>query len=54
MVAQSRLEQYELDYFDGLSDDEIPWDMLGPQFMMKNRRDACTAKGIKWKSGRTC
>ena len=33
-------------YFDGLKDEEIPWGMLGPQFMMKNRRDACAAKGI--------
>mgnify|MGYP000358964471 CR=1 FL=1 len=46
MVSQNRLEQYELDYFDGLKDEEIPWGMLGPQFMMKNRRDACAAKGI--------
>ena len=46
MVSQNRLEQYELDYFDGLKDEEIPWDMPGPQFMMKNRREACAAKGI--------
>ena len=31
MVSQNRLEQYELDYFDGLKDEEIPWDMPGPQ-----------------------
>ncbi len=46
MVMQGRLADYELDYFNGLSDDEIPWDMQGPEFMRKNRRDACTAQGI--------
>ena len=46
MVIQSRMAQYELDYFDNLSDDDIDWEMEGPAFMMKNRRDACAEKGI--------
>jgi phenylpropionate dioxygenase-like ring-hydroxylating dioxygenase large terminal subunit len=46
MVIQSRMAQYELDYFETLSDDDIDWEMEGPAFMMKNRRDACAAKGI--------
>ena len=46
MTKQNRLADYELDYFNKLSDDEIPWDMHGPEFMRKNRRDACEANGI--------
>ncbi|MDG2071241.1 MAG: aromatic ring-hydroxylating dioxygenase subunit alpha [Pseudomonadales bacterium] len=46
MVSQNRLADYEMEYFEGLSHDDIPWDMEGPAFMMKNRRDSCAAKGI--------
>ncbi|GIT35201.1 MAG: hypothetical protein Ct9H300mP4_15200 [Gammaproteobacteria bacterium] len=46
MVSQNRLEQYELDYFDGLKDEEIPWECLDQKFMMKNRRDACAPRAL--------
>ena len=44
MVIQNRAAQYELDYFDELKD--LPLDMIGPDFMVKLRRDACAARSI--------
>ena len=44
MVIQNRVAQYELDYFDGLS--ELPLEMEGPEFMVQNRIEACKSRGI--------
>ena len=45
MVVQNRVAQYELDHFNSL--DELPLEMEGPEFMVQNRRDACSVQGIE-------
>jgi len=46
MAHNRRVAPYEVEYFEGLSDDELPLDMKGPNFLVWLRREACAAQGL--------
>jgi nitrite reductase/ring-hydroxylating ferredoxin subunit len=46
MAHNRRIASYEIEYFDSLSDGDMPLDLTGPYFLVWLRREACKAQGI--------
>jgi phenylpropionate dioxygenase-like ring-hydroxylating dioxygenase large terminal subunit len=46
MEHNRRVAPYEVEYFESASDDELPLDLKGPNFLVWLRRQACAAQGL--------
>lgn len=46
MQHNRRIAPYEVEYFESLSDGDVPLDLRGPDFLVWLRREACAAQGI--------